>query len=84
MGMSAMFTEKLRASSAHAVNKVTNVCLGNIATFVIQRLAQVSNVQSVAPVDDHVHGVLANPTNVLWDSYPVTSLAIPSSQYHVA
>ena len=40
--------------------------------------------QSVAPVADHVHGVLTSLTDVLWDSYLVTWLAIPSSEYHVA
>ena len=77
-----MFTEKLRASSAHAVNKVTNVCL--VIYKVRESTLDAGQQQSVAPVDDHVHGVLTNPTDVLWDSYPLTSLAIPSSEYHVA
>ena len=64
MRMSAMFTEKLHASSAHAVYKVSNVCLESIAPFVN------------APVDDHVHDFLANLSYALWDSYLVTSPAI--------
>ena len=83
MGMSAMFIEKLHASSPHAVNKVTNVCLGDIVPFVNQPRCA-GQQQPVAPVDDHAHGVLANPTDVLWDPYRVTSLAIPSTEYHVA
>ena len=74
-----MCTETLRASSAHAVNKASNVYLGNIAPF------GASQQQSMAPtVDDHIHGVLVNSTDDLWDSYSVTSPAISSSEYHVA
>ena len=37
MSMSAMLTEKLRTSSAHAVNEVYNDYLGNVLPFLNQR-----------------------------------------------
>ena len=73
-----MFLEKLHTSSAHAGNEDSDVCTTNQPTLGACQL------QFVAPVEDHIHGVLVNIIDFLWDSFPVTSLASPSSEYHAA
>ena len=79
-----MFLEKLHTSSVHSVYEDSDVYLPGVYCAINQPKLGAGELQSVAPVDDHMHGVLVNITAVLWDSFLVISLASPSTEYHAA